>query len=173
MSDKLIAIGFTKKTHGAQGELKITVKEEYLDDFVKSGVVFINVQGKPLPFFIENLREAGDIILKIEEVDSPADAKNLTSKELFLREKDIKVFKQKGEKVVLTFELLVGYDLYDEQDGLIGNIAAVEAMPNQHLAIVAYQGREVFVPLHPEMVVALDEKAKKIVLRLPDGLLEL
>ena len=171
MTDKLIGVGFTKKTHGAQGELKITVKEEYFDDFANTDVVFINMQGKPLPFFIENLRDAGEILLKLEDVDSPADAKNLTSKELFLREKDIKIIKQAGE--VLTFELLVGYELFDEIAGSIGKIESVESLPQQHLAIVEYQGREVFIPLHPQMVVKLDEKAKKIVLRLPDGLLEL
>lgn len=171
MTDNLISVGFTKKTHGAQGELKITLKDEYFDDFVNAEVVFINVQGKPLPFFIENLREAGDILLKIEEVDTPADAKSLTSKELFLREKDIKISKKEGE--VLTFELLVGYELFDEAHGLIGKIEAVEAMPHQHLAIVEHEGREVFIPLHPQIVVSLDEKTKKIVLRLPEGLLEL
>lgn len=171
MTDKLIGVGFTKKAHGAQGELKITLKDEYFDDFVKADVVFINVQGKPLPFFIENLREAGDILLKIEEVDSPADAKNLTSKEIFLREKDIQITKKAGE--VLTFELLVGYELIDEQAGSIGKIEAVEAMPHQHLAIVKHLDREVFIPLHPQIVVSLDEKEKKIVLRLPEGLLEL
>lgn len=171
MTDKLIGVGFTKKTHGSQGELKITVKDEYLEDFVNADVVFINVQGKPLPFFIENLRDAGDILLKIEDVDSPADAKNLTSKELFLREKDIKIQKKAGE--ILTFELMVGYELLDEETGSIGIIEAVESLPHQHLAIVNYQDREVFIPLHPEIVVALDEKAKKITLRLPEGLLEL
>lgn len=171
MTDKLIGVGFTKKTHGAQGELKITLKDEYFDDFVNAEVVFINMQGKPLPFFIENMREAGDIILKIEEVDSPAEAKNLTSKELFLREKDIKISKKAG--TVLTFELLVGYELWDEQTGCLGKIKEIEALPHQHLAIVEYEGREVFIPLHPQMVVNLDEKAKKIVLRLPEGLLEL
>lgn len=171
MTDKLIGVGFTKKTHGSQGELKITVKDEYLEDFVNADVVFINVQGKPLPFFIENLRDAGDILLKIEDVDSPADAKNLTSKELFLREKDIKIQKKAGE--ILTFELMVGYELLNEETGSIGIIEAVESLPHQHLAIVNYQDREVFIPLHPEIVVALDEKAKKITLRLPEGLLEL
>ncbi len=171
MTDKLIGVGFTKKTHGSQGELKITLKDEYFDDFVNSDVVFINVQGKPLPFFIENLREAGDILLKIEDVDSPSDAKDLTSKELFLREKDIKITKKEGE--VLTFELMVGYEIFDEETGLIGKIESVEAMPQQHLAIVGYLGREVFIPLHPQMVVSLDEKAKQLVLRLPEGLLDL
>ncbi len=144
MTDKLIGVGFTKKTHGSQGELKITLKDEYFDDFVNSDVVFINVQGKPLPFFIENLREAGDILLKIEDVDSPSDAKDLTSKELFLREKDIKITKKEGE--VLTFELMVGYEIFDEETGLIGKIESVEAMPQQHLAIVAYLGTSIEKP---------------------------
>lgn len=171
MTDKLISVGFTKKAHGAQGELKVELKDEYFEDFVNAEVVFMNVKGKPLPFFIENLREAGDILLKLEDVDTPADAKELTSKELFLREKDIQVQKKAGE--VLTFELMEGYELFEEQQGYIGKIESVETLPHQHLAIVVYQGKEVFIPLHAQMVFNLDEKSKKIVLRLPEGLLEL
>jgi 16S rRNA processing protein RimM len=171
MSDKLISVGFTKKTHGAQGELKITLKDEYFDDFVNSEVVFINVQGKPLPFFIESLRDASDILLKLEDVDSPTQAKDLTSKELFLREKDIKIIKKAG--AVLTFEMMAGYELFDEQAGLIGKIESVETLPHQHLAVVNHQGNEVFIPLHPSLVASVDENAKKIVLRLPEGLLDL
>lgn len=171
MTDKLISVGFTKKAHGSQGELKVSLKDEYFDDFVNADVVFMNVQGKPLPFFIENLREAGDILLKIEDVDTPADAKELTAKELFLREKDIQVQKKAGE--VLTFELLVGYDLHDIQLGFIGKIESVETLPHQHLAIVEFQGKEVLIPLHTQIVAELDENSKKIVLRLPEGLLEL
>lgn len=171
MTDKLIGVGFTKKTHGAQGELKITLKDEYFEDFVNSEVVFINVKGKPLPFFIENLREAGEIILKIENIDTPSDAKDLTAKELFLREKDIQITKKEGE--LLTFELMVGYELHDDETGLLGTIESVEVMPQQHLAVIEYEGRSVFIPLHPKMVVRLDDKEKKIVLKLPSGLLEL
>jgi 16S rRNA processing protein RimM len=171
MSDKLVSVGFTKKTHGAQGELKITLKDEYFNDFVNSDVVFMNVQGKPLPFFIENLRDAGDILLKIEDVDSSTKAKDLTSKELFLREQDIKLFKE--ETGVVTFERLVGFDLLDEQLGFIGKIAEVEVLPQQYLAIVTYKESEIFVPLHANLMVALDEKKQTIMLRLPDGLLDL
>ncbi len=171
MSDKLVSVGFTKKTHGAQGELRITVKDEYFDDFANSDVVFMNVQGKPLPFFIENLRDAGDILLKIEDVDSSTEAKQLTSKELFLREQDIKLFKE--ETGVVTFESLTGYDLHDEQLGYVGKIVDVEVLPHQYLAIVSYKESEIFVPLHANLVVSLDDKKQTIVLRLPDGLLDL
>jgi len=171
MSDKLVSVGYTKKTHGAQGELKITLKDEYFDDFVNADVVFMNVQGKPLPFFIENLRDAGDILLKIEEVDSPAEAKQLTSKELFLREKDIKLFKQ--ESGLTTFDKLAGFNLHDEQLGLIGKIVSVESLPQQYLAVVEYKGNEIFVPLHASLIVVIHEKEQRITLRLPEGLLDL
>ncbi len=171
MTDKLVSVGFTKKTHGAQGELKITLKDEYFDDFVNSEVVFINVQGKPLPFFIENLRDAGDILLKIEDVDSPTEAKLLTSKELFLREQDVKEFKK--EVGIVTYDKLAGFSLYDEQLGLVGEIASVETLPHQYLAIVNYRQNEIYVPLHASLVVSLNEKEQKITLRLPEGLLEL
>lgn len=171
MTDKLIGIGFTKKTHGAQGELKVSIKDEYLEDFVNAEAVFIQVQGKPLPFFIENLRDAGDILLKLEEVDSPAAAKELTSKELYMRETDLKV--AVAVSPIHVFEQMVGYELADETTGPIGNIISVETLPQQYLAIVSYQEREVFIPLHANLVAAVDHQGKKITLRLPDGLLEL
>ncbi|MCC6724076.1 MAG: 16S rRNA processing protein RimM [Saprospiraceae bacterium] len=171
MADKLVSVGFTKKTHGAQGELKITVKDEYFEDFVNADVLFMNVQGKPLPFFVENLRDAGDILLKIEDVDSPTEAKHLTSKEIFLREQDVKIFKE--EAGVVTFEQLAGYEIYDEKEGLIGEILSVEVLPQQYLAVVNYQEKETYLPLHASLLVSIDEKNKKVTLRLPEGILDL
>lgn len=171
MAEKLVAIGYTKKTHGAQGELKVLVKDEFLEDFVNAEVIFLQVQGKPVPFFIENLRDAGDLILKLETIDTPSDAKNLTSKEIFLRETDIQFTQPDGE--ITSFQLLVGFKLFDEVTGEIGEILSIETLPHQELAVVNWQDREILIPLHPSMIVGLDEKQKKITLRLAEGLLEL
>lgn len=171
MTDKFIAVGYTRKTHGSQGELRITIKDEFFEDFSNADAVFLNVNGKPLPFFVENLRDIGDLLLKVEEINSTEEAKMLTSKEIFLRESDIKA--GAAEIEILPFHELKGFLLFDEDGSEVGEIIDIEKMPMQYLAVVVYQGAEVFIPLHNKMVVSIDNQAKKLTLRLPEGLLEL
>ncbi|MCB0518974.1 MAG: 16S rRNA processing protein RimM [Lewinellaceae bacterium] len=172
MKDQLVAIGFTKKTHGAGGEVKVVVKEEYLEDFLEADVVFIPLQGKPAPFFLEHVREAGDLLAKFEEIDSPSAAASITSKELFLREQDLHHFFEIPAEE-LHFSVLKGYELVDEEKGSIGQILDIVELPQQELAQVVAGGKEVLIPLHDDLIVKIDRKQKKITLRLPEGLLDL
>lgn len=172
--EKYIQIGHTKKTHGAQGELKVEVEEDFLDDFAEADVVFINVQGKPVPFFIENLRVAGELLLKLENIDSPNEAKPLVAQPLFVRPGDLVHYKKSvATASVHSFRLFVGYRLIDAVVGDIGEIKSVEEFPQQELAVVEYNGNEVLIPMHRQMLEEIDEKSKTLRVNLPEGLLEL
>lgn len=170
--DQLVAIGFTKKTHGAIGEIKVVVKDEFLEDFLEAEVVFIPLQGKPAPFFVEHIREAGDLLAKFEEIDSPAAATQITSKELFLREQDLHHFTEMEEDS-LFFSQLKGFDMIDSEKGRVGKIENIIELPQQELAEITFNEREILVPLHEDLIVSIDKKSKKITLRLPEGLLDL
>ena len=172
MLDKYISIGYTKKAHGAGGELKISIEEKYMEDFLANDFLFLNVQSKPLPFFIENIRPGKDLIIKLEEVDTPRQAKELTSSEVFLREKDV------GEKPVdtdpgFTYEKLAGFQLFDSESGALGPILEVREMKFQDLLVVKHGEREILVPIHDDLIEWVDREAKKISLQLPEGLLDL
>jgi ribosomal 30S subunit maturation factor RimM len=41
------------------------------------------------------------------------------------------------------------------------------------MAIVVYEGREVLIPLHEDLIVEADHEAQVVTMRLPEGLLEL
>jgi hypothetical protein len=88
-SPGFISIGYTKKTHGAAGELKVIIEDRFLDTVLEKGVVFVGVQGKPVPYFLETVRESGDLLLKFEGIDTPDQAKALNSCTLYLREADL------------------------------------------------------------------------------------
>ena len=172
MADEYILIGHTKKTHGAGGEIKVFIEDRFLDDFAQTDVVFINIHGKPAPFFIENVRVAGGLLLKLEEIDSPAQAKTLTSSEIFLRKQDL-LHSKDEEAPPSTFIIFEGYEMEDEKLGKIGKIIEVIEYPQQELAVVAYQGREVLIPLHPDLIKKIDKKAGILTLALPEGILDL
>ena len=172
MLDQYISIGYTKKAHGAGGELKISIEEKYMEDFFSNEFVFLNVQSKPLPFFIENIRRGKDLIIKLEEIDTPRQAKELTSSEVFLREKDV------NEKPVVidtefTYQKLVGFQLFDSERGALGPIIEVQENKFQDLLVIKHEEREILVPIHDDLIESVDREAKKISLQLPEGLLDL
>ena len=173
MLEKYITIGYTKKTYGSKGQVKMVVEETYIEDLLNSNFVFINYMGKPLPFFIESIEEMGDLLLKVEDVDTPESAKAIVAKELLLREKDVSEKMSTEKESHLFFNELINYLIIDEVHGPIGTIKEIKELPQQELAVVEYNGAEMLIPLHPSLIKNIDEKGLKITMLLPEGLLNL
>ncbi len=173
MLDKYVTIGFTKKAYGSRGQVKVVIHEQFVEDFARSGHVFIPLQGKPAPFFIENIDVVGDILLKIEDINSPEEAKSIVSKDLLLREQDLSGLPVEKTISDLEFVDVEGFLLTDLEIGEIGIIKEVQEFPQQEMAVVNFKDKDVFIPLHPDLIETIDEKGKKITLRLPRGILDL
>lgn len=165
-------IGYTRKTHGVAGEIKVVIEEVFEPLFLEADRVFLEIKGAKMPYFIENIRGGGDLIVQFEDVDSKEAAFLLQSRPIFLFSKEIPETLA-VEDDEMEFAGLEGYELYDEIQGLIGVIEEVLDMPQQEMALLHYQNREVLIPLHEQWIVQIDEKAKRITLQLPDGLLDL
>ncbi|MCB0626611.1 MAG: 16S rRNA processing protein RimM [Saprospiraceae bacterium] len=171
--EEYVQIGKTQKTHGVRGELRVGVEEIYLDDFLQAKVLFLDVQGRQVPFFVEQTREVSPHLLcKLEEVDTPEAARELTNRPLYLRRKDLTVGQEQPEGDLL-FGFVAGYEAFEQTAGRLGPILEVLEYPQQEMAVVDYQGREVLIPLHADLIQELDRKKKTIVWQLPAGLLEL
>ncbi|MFT4973881.1 MAG: ribosomal 30S subunit maturation factor RimM, partial [Saprospiraceae bacterium] len=78
--EKLISIGFTKKMSGVNGDLKVSITDQYLEDYLQVGVVFLKIQGKTAPFFIEKHKVSNSLMVKFEDVNNRNDASPLTGK---------------------------------------------------------------------------------------------
>ncbi|RMG78594.1 MAG: 16S rRNA processing protein RimM [Bacteroidetes bacterium] len=175
--EDLVSIGFTKKSHGFRGEIKMNVKDEFVEDFLNAEVVFIEISGRTAPFFIENVRYSGHTLLsKFEDIDSPEAALPLTSKPVFLRRSDLIPESEKLLEVsenALSFARLQGFTLIDSDFGKVGPIKEVVEYPQQEMALVRFGEKELLIPLHKDLIVSIDESAKEIKMTLPEGLLDL
>lgn len=170
--DNYIEIGHTKKTYGVNGELKVHVEAAFREDFREAGLLFLELQGGPVPFFIENQREAGAWLVKLDEVDTPEEAVILTGKKIFLRREDLHHTGAEEEEMP-DLRLLEGFTVVDIEIGVVGAIEEVIALPQQLTALVEYQGREVLIPLSEELITGIDPEKQVIEMDLPEGLLEL
>ncbi len=170
--DNIVSIGRTKKPHGLKGELKFFVEDHFVDDLMEAEILIIDVKGKKTPFIIENVRVGNNIIVKLEDVDTPESAIALATKEIFLREKDIHYADQNKEDAQLPYSDCIGFTVYDDKTE-IGIITDLIEYPQQYMAAVHYKNRDVLIPLNPAFIKKIEVKNKKIFTELPEGLLDL
>lgn len=167
-----VQVGRLGKVHGLDGYLRLYLDEEgYLEDAVRSGVLFIGPERSPLPYFLADLKGGKTTLVRFEEINSREKADPLAGQEVYLRQEDLSIeaIPSKGKH----YERLVGYTLIDTAVGPVGTIADVEAYPQQWMAIVQHGTQQWLIPLNETFVVAIDEAARTVQTQLPEGLLEL
>jgi 16S rRNA processing protein RimM len=70
------------------------------------------------------------------------------------------------------FSDLEGFTAHDEKLGELGVILSVQEFPQQFVATVNYQNKEILFPLNEDFIVEIDEEEQLLYLDLPDGLLD-
>ena len=168
------SIGFTKKTYGIKGELKLKIEDNYLEDFAQAKVVFLNIEGQKIPFFIKAINFDNPFTIKFEEYESREAVIKLTGKEIFLQNIDIIAPENRTiEPTTLFYQKYVGYQLIDKELGKIGLIEEIIPYPQQEMATITYLGKTILIPLNEYLILKIDEIAKEILVELPEGMLDL
>lgn len=167
-------VGFTKKAKGLDGSIKVKIFDEYLEDFAQVEVIFLEMGGKEIPYFIEKIELQSEIVVQLEDVKDRNTAAQLTSKSIFLREQDILVDEERQLEVEgLEYGFITGFIMIDEMAGKIGAIEEVIELPQQEMAVINYKNKEILIPLNEQLITGIDEAKKEVKVALPDGLLEL
>ncbi len=160
-------VGRFGKTHGLSGAIRLIVEEDFLDAVLKAEVVFAPLGGHPVPFFPDGVVLEAPLVMQFEDLNSKEEAQEIAGLDLLLRSEEVDAL------TVDDFRLLEGFLLEDETAGPIGTIQEVVEYPQQFMAVVAYQGRDLLIPLNDTFIQSVDPEAQRFVMRLPEGLLEL
>ncbi len=163
-------IGFIRKTHGIHGEVVLEFEEQFEYSVEDASRFFIELEGLLVPFFIADeglrFRSGKTASVKFDGVDTEMYAKRLVGNEVYLYLEEIADIPNETES------MLIGFTLIDDQLGEMGSIEAVDDYSGNIVLTIQYQGNELLVPYNDEILLALDEEAKTVTLKLPDGLLE-
>lgn len=168
-----LKIGKIKKPHGLNGELKAMIDERFFEDVNAVEAFFVELGSGKAPYFIESLRGGNPLLLKFEDIDNKEDAALFTNKTIYLREEDVTLSEEAINDTGLEFSHLVGFVLEVEELGQVGEILRVDEFPQQEMATVAYEGKELLVPLLEQWIVSVDKAQKIVVMDLPEGLLDI
>lgn len=161
---ELKEIGYFSKTHGIKGHLILKNDKDFF--FEEANALFLEVSGGKAPYFISNIKESNNgLIVLLEDVNAIEKAKLLIGKKIFIDEKFLCEEEEKDN--------WVGYELIDISFGSLGNITEVNDSGYQVLISVIYKGKEVILPLVDDFIQSIDNDAKKISFKAPEGLIDL
>ena len=167
-----VKVGFIQKPHGIHGELVIRFQEEFYETLEEVPTLFLEIDNLLVPYFIseDGLRFKSDesVITQLDWIDSDKKAKELCGLSVFVNQNDVI-----DSEEDLSPHALVGFQLFDVELGLIGEILDVNDFAGNLLLSVEYRGKDALVPLNQDLIVRLDEENREIELRIPDGLFDL
>ncbi len=166
---QLINIGFISKPHGFNGETVFAIDTGEADDYKKIKFFFIELEGKPVPFFSEEIKtHRSDMIVKLEDVGTEAEAKKLTGKKIYVEESETNSLPVDE----LDWNSLVGYEVFETVHGSLGKLKGIEEYPQQMIAHCIVDGKEVLFPLNEDFISELNTEKKELHIDLPEGLLD-
>lgn len=165
-----LKIGKLVAAHGLKGEL--VLRHTLGKKTSLKGLTTLFTEEKKesfLPWFIEaaKIKTEEQIYLKLEGVETREAAMKLVAKETWLPEADFKKFAAKTAPAGL-----LGYMVINEEEPL-GEILEIIEQPHQLLCRLDIKGKEVLIPLQEDTLQKTDHKKKQVVVRLPDGLLDI
>ncbi|MFM2359790.1 MAG: hypothetical protein RLY16_1783 [Bacteroidota bacterium] len=122
-----------------------------------------------LPYFITEtkVKSESEVFIKLEGVDTPEIARKLTPREVWLTADDFAAHSAKSAAISL-----LGFQLVNAGENL-GEIIEVIEQPHQILVAIMLNGNEALIPIHEASLEKIDTQKKRVLVKLPDGLLDI
>jgi 16S rRNA processing protein RimM len=165
-----ILIGQITKTSGFEGTVIVRLEKRFIENIPEPESVFLQVEGRPVPFFIDSLEYSGGDILKLTFTgyDSTEKVSEFRGCNVFLTSGSPEKEADPG------LLILKGYSVFDADKNTVGIVKEVISNPGQFLLdIETSGGKQVLVPFHEDLIVSIDNRRKKIIMELPEGLREI
>ncbi|ALJ05907.1 ribosome maturation factor RimM [Pseudalgibacter alginicilyticus] len=164
-------LGKIVKKYSFKGELLIKLDTDQPELYEDLDAMFIDVKNTLIPFFIESsqLHKSDLLRVQFEDVYSEADADALLKSEVFLPLE----FLPKLEGNKFYFHEVIGFSIQDTNFGKVGVIKGVNDSTAQALFEIDRDGIEILIPMNDEFIEKVDRKNKTILVKTPEGLIDL
>ena len=173
--DTLQPIARIVKSYGTEGDVMVSFQDGISDILKTEEPVWLFYDGLPVPFFIQTIQFKGPrkAIVRLEDIDTLADAEEAAGKELYIDPADYPgLSAADGHPLTedgLTLEDLIGFTLLDQDSRTAGVISDVQDFSGN--ICLGLEGTDTLVPYHDDLLLDIDPDRRTITLRISDGLL--
>ena len=160
-------IGYIAKNHGLKGEVTAVLSE----DLSKAiDTVFLEINHNLVPYFIKQLSGTSTrAVIAFEDVNTVEKASSLKGSSIYLP----KTMRPKLKRGDFYDDELTNFTVEDRNLGLLGNVIEIIESGSNKLLSVVKDSSEVLIPVNGPFIQSINKTAKKIIVELPEGFLDL
>ena len=164
-------LGKIAKKFSFKGEVLVYLDTDEPELYENMESVFVEFNNNLVPFFIESssLHKNDFLRVRFEDVDSEEEAEELIGLEVYLPLSMLP--KLTGNK--FYFHEVIGFEIEDKRLGVFGRIVSINDTSAQPLFEVLNGEVEMLIPMIDHFLVEIDRKNKKVIMDLPEGLVEM
>ena len=166
-----ILLGTITKLHGFRGQLIIRLNNITSDKIQEMELVFIEIDGLPVPFFVTDFseRDVSSLLIKLEDIDDKIKASTLIDARVFVTSlPDNTISDQFSD-----FNQLVGYEVIDKNIGSLGILKEIIEIQQNPLFRIMNNNKEILLPAYKEFILEINASKGTIIVETPEGLTEL
>jgi len=166
-----ILLGRITKVSGFEGAVAVKIEKIFTENIPEMESVFLEIEGRPVPFFISDLEYSGADILKLwfEGYDTVEKISEFTGCRIFLTDEIADDNNKKADN-----QLLIGYEVFTQENKLLGPVSDIISNNGQWLLNVSSLNKKnLLIPFHEDIIISIDKKRKSIIMDIPEGLLEI
>lgn len=166
-SGELAEVGYVVRTHGVKGHLRI-IFTVLIKELSVSEALFLLQKGNKMPFFIKEIEYLNPVeaFIQFEDINTKEDAGMFAKKPVFAKQEML--MQTEGDE-----ETIEGYIVVDQDKNEIGRVVETLHMQEYDLLEVEYNGKNILLPFHDDIIINWDKNKKIICLNIVEGLLEL
>ena len=164
-------LGKIAKKFSFKGEVLIYLDTDEPELYEDLESMFVECGKHLVPFFIQNssLHKNDFLRVRFEDVNNEEEADALLGNHVFLPLKLLP--KLTGNK--FYFHEVIGFEVEDKRLGIVGEIQSINDTSAQPLFEVLNDGVEILIPMIDHFLVKIDRENKKVIMDLPEGLIEM
>jgi 16S rRNA processing protein RimM len=164
-------LGKIAKKFSFKGEVLIYLDTDEPEEYQDMESVFVDFNNNLVPYFILNssLHKNDFLRVKFEDVDSEEEADTIMGNAIYLPLKMLP--KLTGNK--FYYHEVIGFEIEDKRLGVFGIIQSINDSSAQPLFEVLNGTIEILVPMIHQFLVKIDRDNKKVIMDLPEGLVEM
>lgn len=163
-------LGSLLKTTGIKGEIILKFNNDLSEEILKLESIFVEVDGKLVPFFIEQIKikSSQTVIVKIDDLDSDLKSSEFVGYNFYIS----KTQKEEFDLDVDEYIEVEGYKVKDQKDNLIGTVIEFIDISKNPLLNIKTSNGEVLIPAKEELIIEIDDELQIIYINIPDGLID-
>jgi len=164
-------LGKIAKKFSFKGEVLAYLDTDEPELYKNLESVFVECNKHLVPFFIEtsSLHKNDFLRVRFEDVTTEEEAEALLGNDLYLPLSMLP--KLSGNK--FYFHEVIGFEVEDQRLGIVGKIQSINDSNAQPLFEVLKGDVEILIPMIDHFLVKIDRENKKVVMNLPEGLIEM